>query len=379
MVLIISGSNIISGAEFVLKDYIKNSALKNKMILLTTDINESKKLYDSLRLKKIHYSKWLGQTGVIKTKKLSSIIKKIYQFTRIRKLIKKLIDRENITTVVGNNSGDIIYSYHINNIEPDLKYILFVHDIIKKKTLMSLIFRFLNKYVDKYITVSNAVKNALIEIGIDNQKIEVVYNGLHYKKTIKTWQANKNTISFGYIGNIEKRKSPLSFIEFINKINQLPYFNYKAFIIFKHYDDNYLLQIIKLINKNKLRVKLLGEIERDKIDSFFETIDFLMVPSYEDPFPTVILEAFKNGVPVIGRDSGGIPEMISHDKNGFLFNDDSEFLNIINNIRNLNTFDYKSLSENANKTIKEKFNIYYKCNNIDSLLYDYNSNVKNSD
>jgi len=370
MILIIAGSRIVSGAEFVLKDYIENSALKNKMILLTTDIVESKKLYGSLGLKEIYYSKWLGQTGVIKTKKLSSIIKKIYQFTRIIKSIKQLIDKEKITAVVGNNSGDIIYSCIINNMGSDLKYFLFVHDIVKKKTLMSLVFRFLNKYIDRYIAVSNAVKNRLIEVGIDNQKIKVVYNGLHYKKCIKTWKQNKNTISFGFIGNIETSKSPLSFIEFINKTKQLEYFEYKAFMVFKHYDNNDLLKIREIIHKNTLRISLLGEVERDELVNIFEIIDFLMVPSFNDSFPTVILEAFNNGVPVIGRNSGGIPEMVSHGKNGFLFDYDTEFPGIITSISNLKPADYQSLSRQANETIKDRFNISSKCRIVDSLLND---------
>ena len=90
MILIIAGSRIISGAEYVLKDYIEMSTLKDKMFLLTTNINEVKKLFTFLGLKKIYYSNLLGQTGVIKTRKLSSIIKKVYFFNTKKNITFKM-------------------------------------------------------------------------------------------------------------------------------------------------------------------------------------------------------------------------------------------------------------------------------------------------
>ena len=104
------------------------------------------------------------------------------------------------------------------------------------------------------------------------------------------------------------------------------------------------------------------------MDHFYKKIDFLYVPFVNNSLPTVILEAYNNGVPVIGRNSGGISEMISHGQNGFLFKDESEFPDLIDHIFKLNNHDYKLLSENSNKTIKEKFNIFTKRDIIDSLL-----------
>ena len=59
-----------------------------------------------------------------------------------------------------------------------------------------------------------------------------------------------------------------------------------------------------------------------------------------DSFPTVILEEFNNVVPVIGRNSGAIPEMIIPNKNGFLFSDNEEFSSTIRQIMKLNNSTY---------------------------------------
>jgi glycosyltransferase involved in cell wall biosynthesis len=53
---------------------------------------------------------------------------------------------------------------------------------------------------------------------------------------------------------------------------------------------------------------------------FFAGIDYLVVPSlWEDPLPRVVHEAFSFGVPVIGAAVGGIPEMVTDGRTGFLF------------------------------------------------------------
>lgn len=53
---------------------------------------------------------------------------------------------------------------------------------------------------------------------------------------------------------------------------------------------------------------------------FFSKIDVLVVPSiWHDTFPGVVFEAFGFGVPVLGSNRGGIPEMIVSEVNGYLF------------------------------------------------------------
>jgi glycosyltransferase involved in cell wall biosynthesis len=53
---------------------------------------------------------------------------------------------------------------------------------------------------------------------------------------------------------------------------------------------------------------------------FFESIDVLIVPSiWAEPLPRTILESYAVGVPVIGSDSGGIPELIGSEKTDWLF------------------------------------------------------------
>ncbi|HLD81901.1 MAG TPA: glycosyltransferase family 4 protein [Patescibacteria group bacterium] len=63
-----------------------------------------------------------------------------------------------------------------------------------------------------------------------------------------------------------------------------------------------------------------GYIPPEKLYEVFARIDMMIFPSlcYEN-FPTSILDSFRFGVPVLASDMGGVPELVSHGVNGFLF------------------------------------------------------------
>jgi glycosyltransferase involved in cell wall biosynthesis len=57
-----------------------------------------------------------------------------------------------------------------------------------------------------------------------------------------------------------------------------------------------------------------------RTEAFLSEVDVLVVPSlWNDPCPLVIIEAFAQGVPIIGSNRGGIPERVDEDKTGFVF------------------------------------------------------------
>lgn len=54
---------------------------------------------------------------------------------------------------------------------------------------------------------------------------------------------------------------------------------------------------------------------------FYETASLLFVSSVgRENFPTVIIEAMKHGLCVVGPNDGGVPELVEHDLNGLVYN-----------------------------------------------------------
>ncbi len=63
----------------------------------------------------------------------------------------------------------------------------------------------------------------------------------------------------------------------------------------------------------------LGYISGDEnIAKVYSAADMFVLPSTEDNLPNTIMEAFACGVPCVSFNVGGIPEMIDHQKNGYV-------------------------------------------------------------
>jgi glycosyltransferase involved in cell wall biosynthesis len=59
--------------------------------------------------------------------------------------------------------------------------------------------------------------------------------------------------------------------------------------------------------------------ERQLVD-IYNSADVFVIPSLDDNLPNTIMEAMACGVPSVGFKVGGIPEMIDHQKNGYVAN-----------------------------------------------------------
>lgn len=104
----------------------------------------------------------------------------------------------------------------------------------------------------------------------------------------------------------------------------------------------------------KDKVKLYGEVKRDKAQEILaESQCFIMVSSRE-AFGLVYVEAMAKGCITIGTKGQGIDGVIKHGENGFLCNSSNveELTNLIRNIINLPNSELVRISTNAIKTAK---------------------------
>ena len=81
---------------------------------------------------------------------------------------------------------------------------------------------------------------------------------------------------------------------------------------------DYLLRLIQAANALGIadRVRFLGP--REDIPAIMQALDLLVVNSWAEGFGLVIVEAMASGTPVLATAVGGVPEIISHGKNGWL-------------------------------------------------------------
>ncbi|MFM6954543.1 MAG: glycosyltransferase family 4 protein [Sphingobacteriaceae bacterium] len=73
-----------------------------------------------------------------------------------------------------------------------------------------------------------------------------------------------------------------------------------------------------------LKTTFLGTInEEDKLALCYAAADVFVTPSIEDNLPNTVLESLACGTPVVAFTTGGIPDMVSHQQNGYLAKDAS--------------------------------------------------------
>lgn len=365
MILIISGTGIISGAEYVLKDFITNSKHTESFYLLSSDIKEVRDFYNEFPIQKSFFTSSLSPVGA-KNGNLILKFLKIFKYLKSSYIILNIIKKRKCDIILGNNSGDIIYSFWVKTFSKK-KFYLYVHDIIKTDPPLRKLFSYFSKYVDKFLVVSEATKNSLVECNIHPDKIYLVYNGLNINTTAKPKEWTKRSISLGFVGAFIPRKDPMLFVKIIHKITKIP-LPVNATLVYNHVDEEYKKKVTSYITDNNLPIKLLGALNRDEMKAYYKDLHFLVVTSKRDPFPTVILEAFNNATPVIGIKNDGIPEMITNNDNGLLFDTESDIEKVINFIKYIDEAKYIQLSSNAQKTIKEKFSIELKVSKLETIL-----------
>lgn len=83
--------------------------------------------------------------------------------------------------------------------------------------------------------------------------------------------------------------------------------------------------------------------------NIYNAVDLFVTPSLEENLPNMIMEAMACGVPCVGFNIGGIPEMIDHLHNGYVakYKSSEDFANGIHWI--LSEPDYAELSEQASR------------------------------
>jgi len=75
----------------------------------------------------------------------------------------------------------------------------------------------------------------------------------------------------------------------------------------------------ELAEQIKMEVYPLGYVSGDKnIAKVYNAADIFVLPSMEDNLPNTLMEALACGVPCVGFNVGGIPEMIDNGKNGYV-------------------------------------------------------------
>ena len=272
---------------------------------------------DNFTYEEIDYNKIYIKVGIIK-KLLEKINLDFFNYLPILIKYKKDIKKFDLISVHwGYPHGRL--GYWINKLYKKL-YIVTYHgsDIhtmpIKNKHIAFKLMKVMNNAY-KNIFVSNNLYLLATKLGYNKDNYIISKNGVNISdfyriddKEIYTLRQNigiKNNV-VGFVGNLDYVKRADKLVEIFKEIK-----NRKADTDFIIVGDGKLLSSIqKQAKDSNLNIYFTGKLEKNEVRDFLSVMDIMVLPSRNEGFGCVVLEANACGTKVIASDVGGISEAI---------------------------------------------------------------------
>jgi glycosyltransferase involved in cell wall biosynthesis len=223
--------------------------------------------------------------------------------------------------------------------------------------------------------------NLIKEWALGNYKHKILIAHRHFvdfMRFVPKKQFNERSNSVGFIGRLSHEKGILNLIRAAPLVLQ----RRKDVRFFICGDGELADKIKKAIKSEKLElfVELEGWIPHDRLPRYLNELKLLVLPSYTEGLPNIMLEAMACSTPVLATPVGAIPDVVIEGKTGFLLKSTTPE-HIAEKIIDLFAYPYllEKVSENAHNFVRENFQ-YEKTLGIwsDILKEVYTANEKSS-
>lgn len=169
---------------------------------------------------------------------------------------------------------------------------------------------------------------------------------------IKTYVYERNNL-VGYIGRLSEEKGALNFAKSILMLSEGT-----SELNFLIGGDGRQHDIIRTyIQESGLSnvVKLVGWIPHNELPDYLNRLRLIVMPSYTEGLPNIMLEAMACGTPVLATPVGAIPDIIKDGETGFLMEDNSPECITANVIRALEHPDFEGVAERGRALVEREF------------------------
>jgi glycosyltransferase involved in cell wall biosynthesis len=261
---------------------------------------------------------------------------------------------------------DVILGWLLKRIKKNISLVYYAHgddiavqglnirsflDKIKYSLLIILEKIFLTR-ADLIITVSLDTKSRILNrINANPDKFSVIYNNVlpSNPQPVSLMERLKrdNKFVIGFVGYIEALKGVKTLLYAFSLLNKERNNIILVFVGNGSMKKN-LEEFVKLKNLDD-KVIFTGWV-KNPLD-YMQYFDVLVLPSLYEGCPSVILEAFSLGIPVLGSKAGGIPELLKYEELLFQPLNYCELANKLRMLFNNEKYIYfKSLIEERRKT-----------------------------
>ena len=210
---------------------------------------------------------------------------------------------------------------------------------------------FRNRYIDRLLerklakTTSLIIANSLGTLKfaqestkINASKYKCIYNGIYLEPFINAKKLDlilkdKDEQLIMSVARLDSRKRLDLLIRVFNDIKDD--FKVKLVLVGSGPEEE---KLRNLVHELKLENKVIFMGTRNDVPNLLKEADVFVLPSDQEGFGNVIIEAMASNVCVVASNAGGIPEVINHNKTGLIFEKGN----------------FNQLKENLIKVLKDK-------------------------
>lgn len=237
----------------------------------------------------------------------------------------------------------------------------------KTKRFRDSLIRLHNKYINKTFFLSKSIQKEFVKLGFDEDKTLVLYNFHNLAPASKDkFITDDKILRLIYVGAVHRDKGVLDLLYGLKTINNIPY---HLDICGSLKDETIKDEFEALLNEMRDTVTMNGIVNGSAKTDLYMQSDILVLPSYHEGLPMVILEALKTGCAIISTRVGATPEILS-DENAYWID-----VKAPDQIRNAIEYFHSQKQcldkmKRNNEKLAERFSIN---NHIDELCKVYNT------
>lgn len=308
-----------------------------------------------------------------------------------RRDLEKILEKNSGVSIVHTQGFSYFSTFAALKIKKPCGVVITQHSLPDKKLLRKLFLFFIRVFAKKLneqsrvkiITVSPYVKGKLSPIFPQSGKVQLILNGIDTDlfrpfplenriSLRKKWGVSDKRNVFLFVGRLVRQKNPSLAVKVLQ---QLP----GDLLIVGDGNQREYLKILTRFLGVQNRVRFLGILPTPEIIECYNIADVMILPSFFEGLPFVLLEALACGTPVVASDIPGIREVLKK-INGVLVPSASQrdyekkfgegITKIINNI------DFKkTLSISGRELVEKQYSIKSMVKATESLYQEITSNV----
>lgn len=307
---LLSGGGL-GGIEILCRDIAHNSKQENEFVFLFS----GGKITDELEREGQHIYRLYLKKG------------------RIRRIgyLMRLVRIQQYDVIIAHHGTLSIFLYYLflQAVFPEKIYIKYLHSVFDERFYYKnnwfhdrLICWSLNRIFrvsDHIVAVSEYVKVSFAKrFPCNSERIAVIYNGIPIKKyNLLKQQERGHGRTLLYIGRLEKEKGLAILLKAAEIMEKDGLYSFRIIIVGS---GSYTEVLERVIAEERLEERVILEKETLDKDKYYGLADIFLYPSVcREAFGISIVEAMQQGLLCVASDTGGIPELINHQTNGFLF------------------------------------------------------------